>query len=153
MKKIAVAIIMGTLVLVPAARLAAHDEGHGPKLTDQAKQGGVVSPVIDKKDIKLGAKAAVVYKAELVRSDDGTVRVYLYDKNMVPLNLSAFEATAKGAVEMKKNKKWTTVPFELKKESDSFTGMAPKSPTKPFNIDVTYTEKGKQLLSAFDNLD
>ncbi len=151
--KIVAAVLMGALVFVPAAPLAAHDGGHGPKLTDQAKQGGVVSPVIDKKDIKLGAKAAVVYKAELVRSDDGTVRVYLYDKDMVPLDLNIFDATAKGAVEMKKKKKWTTVPFELKKEAGFFTGMAPKSPTKPFNIDITYTEKGKQLLSAFDNLD
>jgi hypothetical protein len=153
MKTIIQTGILAALLLVPSVHVSAHDEGHGPKLTDTAQQGGVIAPVIDKKEVKKGAKAAVVYKAELVRSEDGTVRVYLYDKTMNPLNLSGFDVTAKGIVEMKKNKKWTTVPFTLKLQDDSFTGIAPKAVSKPFNIDVTLTEKGRELLSAFDNLD
>ena len=68
MKKLAL------LLLLSASPVLAHDEGHGPKLSDVAKQGGVVSPVIDAKEHDLGAKAAVVFKAELVRAEDGTVR-------------------------------------------------------------------------------
>ncbi|MBI4346246.1 MAG: hypothetical protein HY553_05285, partial [Elusimicrobia bacterium] len=74
---------MRTMGLLLAAALAsaayAHDEGHGPKLTDQPPQGGVLTAVVEAKDAKLGPAAALVYKAELVRSDDGTVRVTLYD--------------------------------------------------------------------------
>ena len=131
----------------------AHDEGHGPKLTDVSKQGGVVSPVIDLKDVKKGAKAAVFYKAELVRDEDGMVNIYLYDKEMNALDISKFEKVAKGEVETEKKGKYTKVPFALKLVEGVFTGQPPKPSTKPFNIDVTLKEGGKELLVAFDNLD
>jgi hypothetical protein len=131
----------------------AHDEGHGPKLTDSPKQGGVVSPVIDAKEASKGAKASVVHKAELVRSEDGNVRVYLYDKDLNPLDLTKFDKTAKGVLEFKKNKKWSKTPFSLTQEDGAFVAKAPKAATKPFNIDVHVAEGGKELLAAFDNLD
>lgn len=144
-------ILVGSLLM--ATLSFAHDEGHGPKLTDSPKQGGVVAPVIDAKEAKLGAKAALLYKAELVRLDDGTVRVYLYDQTMNPLSLEALNPTAQGVLETWKKKTATRKPFELKKESDAFVGQAPKATAKPFNIDVTFQEKGRKLLAAFDNLD
>jgi hypothetical protein len=131
----------------------AHDEGHGPKLTDVAKQGGVVSPVIDMKDSKKGAKAAIVYKAELVRAEDGMVSVYLYDKEMNVLDIAKFGQAAKGYVETEKKGKISKAPFELKRAEGVFAGQSPKPSTKPFNIDVTFKEGERELLVAFDNLD
>jgi hypothetical protein len=150
MKRFALAVALGLSLSAPSI---AHDEGHGPMLTDQGKQGGVMASVIDVKDSKKGAKAAVVYKAELVRSEDGTVRVYLYDKAMTPLDLAKFDAAAKGIVETEKKKKFTRTPFSLKQEDGAFVGTAPKAPMKPFNIDVTLKEGTRELLTAFDNLD
>jgi len=146
-------IAMTFVALSGGARLHAHDEGHGPKLTDMGQQGGVVSPVIDKKEMSKGVKANVVYKAELVRFDDGKVSVYLYDNDMEPLDLAKFKTEAKGVVETEKKGKISTVPFALKLEEDAFTGKAPKPSIKPFNIDVTLTEGDRELLAAFDNLD
>lgn len=131
----------------------AHDEGHGPKLSDTGKQGGIVSPVIDAGEASKGTKASLLYKAELVRSEDGTVRVYFYDKDMKPLDLAKLDKSAKGFLEFKKNKKWTKQEFALSQEEGAFMAKAPKSPSKPFNIDVVVKESGKELLSAFDNLD
>jgi hypothetical protein len=139
--------------LVLSASAFAHDEGHGPKLTDAAKQGGIVSPVIDAKEASKGAKASVVHKAELVRSEDGTVRVYLYDQEMNLLDLSKFEKSAKGVLEFKKSKKWVKTPFTFNQEEGAFVANAPKAGSKPFNIDVHVKEEGKELLAAFDNLD
>lgn len=129
----------------------AHDEGHGPKLSDPAKQGGIVSSVIDAKDAKLGAKATLVHKGELVRNDDGTVRLYLYDMQMMPLKLDSFEKNAKAVLTA--GRKAKKLSFDLKLEGDAFVGKAPKPPKKPFNIDVTLKEGDKNLLVAFDNLD
>jgi len=131
----------------------AHDEGHGPKLTDTAKQGGVVAPVIDAKDADKGAHATLVYKAELVRSEDGTVRVYFYDKDMKPLSNTKLEKTANGIVEVIKKKEVTKTPFSMNLEEGAYVGKAPKASSKPFNIDVRVKEGERELLVAFDNLD
>ena len=141
------------LMLLVSVSAFGHDEGHGPKLTDTGKQGGVVSPVISLKDAKKGAKADLVYKSELVRSEDGTIHVYVYDKDMKPLDLAKFDKAAKGVVEVEKKKKTTRTPFTLKLEENSFIGSPPKASSKPFNIDITLKEDGKALLTAFDNLD
>jgi hypothetical protein len=131
----------------------AHDEGHGPKVVDAGKMGGVLTAVVLAKDAKLGAKATLVYKAELTRSEDGAVRVYFYDKDMKPLDISGLPETAKASLEAKKRKKWTSAPFVLKKTVDGYEGKAPKPASKPFNIDVTITEGKRELLAAFDGLD
>ena len=128
----------------------AHDEGHGPKLTDPAKQGGLVAPVVDAKDAKLGEKAALVHKAELVRSEDGGVKLYLYDTQMNPLKLTSVEKSASAVMHKKNTKK---LPFTLKLEGDAFVGQVPKAAKKPFNIDITVKEGDRKLLVAFDNLD
>lgn len=142
-----------TLPLVLAAAAIAHDEGHGPKLEDQAKMGGVLTAVVEAKDAAKGPAAALVYKAELVRSEDGKARVYLFDKSMNALDLSKFNKKAKGVVESVKKKKTTKTPFELVLEDGAFVGTPPKPAKKPFNLDVTLQEGNKKLLAAFDNLD
>ena len=56
------------LFLIAAANFGfAHDEGHGPKLTDPAKFGGMIAPVILKKDVPIGRKAKMHYKAEVTK--------------------------------------------------------------------------------------
>jgi hypothetical protein len=146
--------VLASLVL--AASAYAHDEGHGPKLSDSPKQGGVIAPVIDSKEVAKGSKAKLLHKSELVRAEDGTVRVYFYDQEMNPLDLSKLAPEAKAVVEFKKSKKdkkWTKTPFSLKQEEGAYVGKAPKVASKPFNIDVKVKEGDRELLTAFDNLD
>lgn len=143
-------ILLAASLAMPAL---AHDEGHGPKTTDAAKMGGVMTAVVLAKDAKLGPKAALVYKAELTRSDDGTVRVYLYDAAMKPLDPARFGKSAKAVLESHKKKKTTKTPFTLTLEDGAFTGKAPKAASKPFNIDALFKEGDKEFLAAFDNLD
>lgn len=147
-----VPVFLLTLVLTQTSAFA-HDEGHGPKLTDTAIQGGVVSPVVEAKDAKLGEKAQLVLKSELVRSEDGTVRVYFYDKDMNPVELTKFAKEARGILAFKKGKKWQNATFTLKQEEGAFVAKAPKASSKPFNIDIHVKESGRELLTAFDNLD
>jgi hypothetical protein len=148
--KIKLAAVL-SIALVSAA--FAHDEGHGPKLTDSPQQGGVIAPVVLASEAKLGPKAALVYKAELVRLDDGTVQVYLYNQDMKPLSLSNFAETGKANVEVSKRGKMSYTPYPLKREVERFSGKITPPATKPFNIDVTVQEKDRKLLAAFDNLD
>lgn len=131
----------------------AHDEGHGPKLTDAGKMGGVLTAVVLAKDAKLGPEAPLVYKAELTRADDGTVRVYFYDQDMKPLDVSVLPKTADAFLQSKKKKKWTSVRFKLTRTAEGYEGKAPKPAGKPFNIDVKIKEGKRELLAAFDGLD
>lgn len=141
------------LSLALALNAFAHDEGHGPKLTDAPKQGGVVTSVVLAKEASKGPKAELIHKAELVRSADGTVRVYYYDKAMNPLKAGSFAATAKAILITSKKGKISTQNFELKFVEDHFEGKSPKPSRRPYNIDVKVMEGDKELLAAFDNLD
>lgn len=141
---------LSLLMLVSVA--SAHDEGHGPKLVESSKQGGVLASVVEAKDAKLGPKAAPVYKAELIRSEDGTVRVYLYDKQMARLDISTFDKNAK-AVLLVGKKKSKKMPFSLSLEEGAFIGKAPKASSRPFDIEITFKEGKRALLAAFENLD
>ncbi|MCC7404497.1 MAG: hypothetical protein IT288_08890 [Bdellovibrionales bacterium] len=131
----------------------AHDEGHGPKVADTGKYGGLVSAVVLKADAKKGASAALVHKAELVRGADGLVQIYLYDDKMKPLDVSAFEAKGSAVMAAKVKGKWKDTEFPLELKQKAFEGKLPKIESKPFNIDVTLKAGGKELLSAFDDLD
>lgn len=148
MKKLICALALGF-----AANAYAHDEGHGPKLSDTGKFGGVVSGVVLKADAKKGAAAALVHKAELVRSADGTVRVYLYDEKMSPLDLKGFDGNGSASLAAKVKGKYKESTFALEKQENVFVGKMPKPDGKPYNIDVTVKESGRELLTAFDNLD
>lgn len=145
--------IILTVAMCFAAAAYAHDEGHGPKLADTGKYGGLVSAVVLKADAKKGASAALVHKAELVRSADGTTRVYLYDTAMKPLEIKGFDAKGSASLGAKVKGKWKDSEFPLELKDGSFVGKMPKPEGKPYNIDVTLKQDGKELLSAFDNLD
>jgi hypothetical protein len=138
--------------LVFALNAIAHDEGHGPKLTDTPKQGGVLTSVVLASDAAKGPAAEMIYKSEIVRSSDGTVRVYFYDKSMNPLK-AVLAPTATGNLESGKKGKVSYQKFELKFVNDHFEGKSPKPQRKPYNIDVKVKEGDRDLLAAFDNLD
>lgn len=148
MKKLIIA-----LAICFAGTTYAHDEGHGPKLSDTGKFGGLVSGVVLKSDAKKGASAALVHKAELVRSGDGSVRVYLYDAQMKPLDLKGFDGKGSASMGAKVKGKWKDTEFALELKDNSFTGKMPKVEARPYDIDVTVKQDGKELLTAFDNLD
>ncbi|MBC7533687.1 MAG: hypothetical protein H7318_19140 [Oligoflexus sp.] len=147
-------LVKGLFVALALSSLPAmaHDEGHGPKLSDTGKFGGLVSAVVEKKDAGLGAKAKLQYKAELVRATDGKVQVYVYDGEMKPVDASAWTKKATvTAAPLKKGSKPKT--FDVTFDGKTFIGQIPEGLTKPYNLDFVFTEKGRELLSAFDNLD
>jgi hypothetical protein len=131
----------------------AHDEGHGPKIADAAKYGGVVAAVIAKSESSLGKAAKLLYKAELVRSADGVVRVYLLEANMKLLETKKFDNQASAVVAFKVKGKWKDLSFVLEKKEGVYLGKMPNPESKPFNIDIVFREGGVELMSAFDNLD
>ena len=145
--------IFSSLVMLFANLAQAHDEGHGPKLADAGKYGGIVSSVVKVAEASKGAKAELMHKAELARSSDGTVRVYLYDKDMKPLDLKAFDAKGSASLLVKMKGKWKSLDFPLELKDNAFVGKMPKPESKPYNIDVTLKSSDTKLLSAFDNLD
>ena len=155
LRKLVILVVTGLCVFINSG-VFGHDEGHGPKLTDQSKYGGVIAPVIKSSEAKLGRHAVLVYKAELLRRENGFIEVYFYDQAMKPLNLTGFEATGQAVLEIKKNKKnkeWITTPFELTRVKNHFQAKLPAVSRKPYNIDVR-VKKGKvEFLAAFDNLD
>ena len=146
-------LALSAMTLMVTFNAAAHDEGHGPKLADTGKYGGLVSAVVAKADAGKGSKAALVYKAELVRSADGNVSVYFYDKDMKPLDIKTLDAKGSATLGAKVKGKRKNTTFELAAKDKSFEGKMPKPEAKPYDIDVTVKENGKELLSAFDNLD
>lgn len=146
-------ILLLAACLTWTSPLLAHDEGHGPKLTDTGNYGGVITAVVESKDAPKGAKAPLVYKAELTRSEDGTVRVYVYDKMMKPLPGDTLAKTASAIVISSKSGKEVTTSFILNLEGAGFIGKAPPPASKPFSIDITFKSKTQELLAAFDNLD
>lgn len=141
------------LIMSFSATALAHDEGHGPKLSDAGKFGGLVSPVVKKSEAKLGPKAGLVHKAELARASDGTVRIYLYDVEMKPLNLEKFDKKTTATIGSRVKGNWKQVAFDLEQKNGAFVGKMPKPESKPYSIDVQVMEGGTELLSAFDNLD
>lgn len=141
------------MLLVISLSAFAHDEGHGPKLTDAPKQGGIVAPVVLAKDANLGTKAQMMHKAEIVRSQDGTIRVYFYDKTMNALKAGTLAAKASGNLISGKKGKIKEQKFELTWMEDHFEGKSPKPTRKPYNVDIIVKQGETDLLVAFDNLD
>ncbi|MEY4615343.1 MAG: hypothetical protein RJB66_303 [Pseudomonadota bacterium] len=146
-------LILSAILLMFSLNSLGHDEGHGPKITDTGRFGGLLSAVVAKAEASKGKHAALVLKAELVRTGDGLVRLYLYGPNMESLDLKTFNQIAKAVVASKTKGKWVDVPFELTLKEKSFEGQLPKFEGRPFNIDISLKKNDRELLTAFDNLD
>lgn len=145
-------IILLAVFFASATPVLAHDEGHGP-ITDAGNYGGVITVVVESKGAPKGTEMPLVYQAELTRSEDGTVRVYVYDKIMKPFLSESLGKTANALVISPKDGKEIKTPFTLILEGTAFVGMAPKPAGKPFRIDVTFKAGDKEFLASFHNLD
>lgn len=145
--------VITVIFLVLSTLALAHDEGHGPKLTESGKFGGVLASVIEEGDIKKGPAAKRIYKAELVRSEENDVTIYIYDEKMNIVPMSKFSKDGNGKLEIEKNKKFVTTDFKIVAKGNHFEGKAPRPEKRPFNIDVKFSEGTRDLFVAFDNLD
>lgn len=142
-----------TIVMFLSFNLLAHEGGHG-EVSEGGKFGGVTAPLVNKSEAGQGQKAKTLFKAELVRSADGTLRLYLFDTKMNLLPLTDFSETVKAKLEVKKKGKFTYVgDFELKKGTNHFVGKLPAVEYKPFNIDMFLNNKKQELFVGFSNLD
>lgn len=131
----------------------AHEGGHG-HVAEGGKFGGIMSPVIDKKEEGKGEKAHTLYKAELVRAASGKLSLYIFDDKMNLVDLSSFGEMVKANLEIKKKGKYTYFgDFQLKKNGNHFTGLLPQVEYKPFNIDLFLTKGKQELFVGFSNLD
>lgn len=130
----------------------AHDEGHGPALKDESRYGGKIAAIINASEVSKGRKATLLYKGELVHSSrDQEVKLYLFDKDMKPLDLKNFDKKV-NAVQIERR---SENKFELTLDSSGkfYKGMRPKNKRVPFNIDVRFNAKDQKLFGAFDGLD
>lgn len=142
-----------TALLFTSLLSLAHEGGHGA-ITEGGKFGGITAPVMSKSEAGNGDKAKTLFKAELVRSEDGTLRVYLFDASMKLLPLNDFSEKIEAKLEVKKKGKFTYVgAFEFKKASNHFIGKLPVVEFKPFNIDMFFKNKHQDLFVGFSNLD
>lgn len=127
-------------------------EGHGEMPVEPAKYGGILGNVVSEAKMQTKIKHnPSLMKAEIVRSEDGTVRIYLYDLKMVQSKLDGISKEAKGVVESIKGK--TKDTFTLQAHGDHFMGIVPKQKKKPFNIYLTFSKGAEKLFVGFDNLD
>lgn len=127
-------------------------EGHGEMPVEPAKYGGVLGNVVSEKKMKAREKHnPPLMKAEIVRSEDDTVRVYLYDLKMDPLKTENLSGEAQGIVE--NNRAKTNQKFSLKSQGDHYKGKMPKQKKRPFNIYITFKKGSESYFVGFDNLD
>lgn len=141
------------LIALMSLSTMAHEGGHG-ELEEGGKFGGITSPVVGKAEAGKGNKAKTLFKSELVRSEDGTLRLYLYDEKMNLLSLNDFGEKVEAKLEVKKKGKFTYFgSFELKKASNHFVGKLPSVEYKPFNVDLFLTHKQASLFVGYSNLD
>lgn len=145
--------ILATVIMILSLLSFAHEGGHG-EVAEGGKFGGVTAPVVMKDQAGHGSKAKTLYKAELVRSEDGTLRLYLFDEKMNLQPLTDFSEKIEAKLEVKKKGKFTYVGgFDFKKSGNHFIGKLPTVEYKPFNIDMFLSHKNQQLFVGFSNLD
>lgn len=139
------------LTLLFSALTFAH-EGHGEMPTELSKFGGIMGNVVSESKMEAKVKNnPPLMKAEIVRSEDGTVRVYLYDLNMKQMKVDGLSKEAKGTVDNRKAK--TKDKFTLMAHGDHFMGKIPKQKKRPFDIYLTFSQGTEKLFVGFDNLD
>lgn len=130
----------------------AHDEGHGPAIVDESLYGGKMSAVISTDDIKKGQDAKMLYKAELTHdSKKLEVKLYLYNSDMSPLDLSKFTKVLEATQYEKKGK--NKFKLTLDESGKFYKGERPKNKRVPFDIDIKIAQDKSSLFVAFDGLD
>lgn len=131
----------------------AHEGGHG-EVAEGGKFGGVTSPIVDSAQAGHGTKAKTLYKAELVRAENGKLSMYIFDEKMNLVDLKVFGEEVEAKLEVKKKGKFTYFgTFKLTKHGNHFMGQLPKVEYKPFNIDFFLNKDKQKLFVGFSNLD
>lgn len=138
------------IMLLLNLNLFAH-EGHGEAPKDPSRFGGQLSNVVDAKKVSSKTKNPALFKSELIRSDDGTLRLYIFDLKMKSIDLASFSPKVEGTLENVKNK--INLSFQLEKHGDHFMGKMPKVAKRPFNLFFKVTNNNQQLFVGYDNLD
>lgn len=138
------------LMLILNFNLSAH-EGHGEAPKDPSRFGGQLSNVVDAKKVSSKTQNPPLFKSELIRSDDGTLRLYIFDLKMKSIDLSTFSPKMEGILENVKNK--INLSFQLEKHGDHFMGKMPKVTKRPFNLFFKVVNNKQELFVGYDNLD
>ncbi len=145
---------MNRLLLLPlllSSVLAfAHQGGHEPMFEERTRERGVLAPVVLASEAALGPKAAEVYTAELIRAEDGGVKVLLY-----AANLASLSEKARGVVLTVNKGKTTKTSFRLTLDRglSAYVGKAPPAASKPYTLQVSFSEGKLKYSSAFVNLE
>ncbi len=148
-------------LLLAAVFAFAHEGGHGPipdesrwsKPERSPREGGVLMPVV--LAAAKGPDSELIYNAELVRAEDGGVKIYLYDSGLQTLRLESLSDKAKGSVQTANKGRTTKASFELTLDRAlwAYIGKAPKAARKPYAVEVTFSDGMRKLASVFDRLD
>ncbi|MAX66518.1 MAG: hypothetical protein CME66_06250 [Halobacteriovoraceae bacterium] len=142
--------ILTVLTLVLSFNLFAHDEGHGPAVTDESMQGGKVTAIIDYKQVNDGRKAEMLYKGELV-IEGLDVKLFIFDKKMKEVPLDQFSKIVT-AVQLERGKQ-SKFKLTLDESKKFYSGKREKNKRVPYNIDVKVKKGDRTLFGAFDGLD
>jgi hypothetical protein len=150
MKSIFYAMLFSVIV---TQSVFAHEGGHG-HVSEGGKFGGIMAPIIDKKDESRGDQAKKLFKAELVRTDSGKLSLYVFDEKMNLVDLKSFNNEGIGKLEVKKKGKFTYFgEVKFKKNGNHFVAQLPQIEYRPFNLDVYLVNSKHSLFSGFSNLD
>jgi hypothetical protein len=149
------ACIVWMCLSLAAQTSLAHDGPHGPEINDGGKYGGQLAAVIK---LKSGGghkdhAPEIQYKAEFVRNEGQEVRLYLYDKAMKKLDISAFPAKLDGVIESKWKGKNEIQAFSFEKSGEQYVGKAPAPKRRPFNLEVQFKMKGETYFAGLENQD
>lgn len=130
----------------------AHEGHHEQKHSGVGKFGGVMTPVTHPEDVWKGTKSEID-TVELVRSADGTVRLYLYsiDKKKSDVKKLAPKAMASIVIKIKGQDKATS--FDVALADGVYIGKMPKPSKKPFDLVVTFKQDDKPITAEFHDLD
>lgn len=91
--------------------------------------------------------------AEIIISDEGVIRLYIYDGNMKEIPLTEFSNFANVNLSFKKSKVRHAMNFSIKKESKYYKGDLPKVGKKPFTLEIELSKLKVKHKVLFKNLD
>src|SRR5690606_32187850 len=123
--------------LLSAGIAQAHLGGHG-EVKEAGKYGGVMGAVVKSDEAKKGHFHHITYKAELVKTQEGKLSLYIYDNKMNQIKPSEFAEAIEVNVEVKKKGKFSYVAnLSLQKSLSHYEGQLSGITQKPFNLDLT----------------
>ncbi len=140
-------LIFALLVSLTTFAHEGHDDG--PIGIATGKYGGLVEGIVEKADKARFHDAIQLGKAELVRSADGTTRVYIYDSKMKKVDLSHLAPKGYAIVEWGKGQ---SSRITLEKSKKAFIGQLPRV-TPPYAIEIYLKNKDVEIFTEFENLD